>query len=77
MKQLGVNLEMPKLNKKQKEFLRHLRNIELRPFATFNPYDLSNTAQLTLMILDTQGWLFDDFVGALKQFFNDLEHEQE
>ena len=68
-------MNAPKLNKKQREFLRRLRDIEIRPFATLNAYDFSNTAKLTLMLLDPQGWLFDDYVEGIKNYLQELDNE--
>jgi hypothetical protein len=59
---------MENLNKKQKEFLLYLVDIETKILETLNPYDMSETARLAIVLLDPQGWLFDDMVSPIKSY---------
>jgi hypothetical protein len=66
----GADLEMPKLNKKQREYLTHI----LSNYQEINTYaDIKDNYAITLalMTLDGEGWLIDDYTEAVEQFIKD------
>jgi hypothetical protein len=71
----GADLEMPKLNKKQREYLTHL----LWDYETINTFaDIKDNYAigLALMILDGKGWLIDDYAEAVEQFIKDYREAE-
>jgi hypothetical protein len=63
---------METLNKNQKAFLDRLIYIEPLLLKTFNGYLMSETAKLAMLILDPEGWLFDDMIVAIKDYLETL-----
>ena len=68
----GADLEIPKLNKKQREYLTRITDIITD---ITNAYDLGVGEQIALMMFDSKGWLFDDYVSAIDQFLQDKQNE--
>ena len=73
----GANLEMPKLNKKQREYLTHLLyDPEYENIYTYADIKDNYAVALALMILDGEGWLIDDYAEAVNQFIKDYREAE-
>jgi hypothetical protein len=70
----GANLEVPKLNKKQKDYLSIIANLNND---INQAYDISCEGQIAILMFDPKGWLFDDFVQSINEFLRGLRNEQE
>jgi hypothetical protein len=64
---------MEKLNNKQVFYLEQLISMKPSILKHSDPYKLNYEAQLALLMLDGQGWLFSDMTQAIKNFFIQLK----
>jgi hypothetical protein len=64
-------MEYVKLNKKQKEYLDHVLSID-RTIVCFNDVKQNYAIACALMMLDTRGYLIDDYTSAVRDEIYDL-----
>jgi hypothetical protein len=62
-------LNMERLNSKQEFYIKQLVSMKPSILKHCDPYKLNYEAQLALLILDGEGWLYDDMVQAIKNYF--------
>lgn len=64
---------MEKINVKQEYYLLQLTSIKRSILKHCDPYKLNYEAQLALLVLDGEGWLFDDMVQAIRNYLFKLK----
>jgi hypothetical protein len=71
----GADLEVPKLNKKQREYLTHILS-NYQEINTYADMKENYAIVLALELLDFEGWLIDDYTEAVRQFIKDYREAE-
>jgi hypothetical protein len=64
-------MDYVKLNKKQKEYLNHVLSVD-RTIVCFNDVKQNYAIACALMMLDSRGYLIDDYTSAVRDEIYDL-----